>query len=55
MLVVNVALNMVILAVLTCKKYKDDLVVLGFPANDFLWQEQLKIVKLKLSVPQNMV
>ena len=28
-------------------KYKDDVVVLGFPANDFLWQEPGKNSKIK--------
>jgi len=28
------------------EKYKDDLVVLGYPANDFLWQEPAKNSKL---------
>ena len=29
------------------EKYKDDLVVLGFPANDFLWQEPAKNSQIK--------
>ncbi len=29
------------------EKYKDDLVVLGFPANNFLWQEPAKNNKIK--------
>ena len=37
------------------EKYKDDLVVLGFPQMIFYGRNQLKIVKLKLSVLQNMV